>query len=152
MTPGASPVVVAVNCCVCDDVSVGASGLMLTLGDCATSETVAKLLVLPSAALVAITCTVTGDGTVAGAVYKPFTMLPVAGFKDQFTAVLLVPVTVALNCCDWPAESDIVPGLTVTLIGAADKETVAVAILVGSATLVAVIAIVCAAPIVEGAV
>ena len=54
----------------------------------------------------------------------------------QVTAVLLLPVTVAVNCCVAPVISEAVVGEMVT----ATRETVTVAEadLVGSATLVAV--------------
>jgi hypothetical protein len=40
----------------------------------------------------------------AGAMYRPLLdMVPVAGEMDHVTAVLLVPETVALNCCVAPA-------------------------------------------------
>ena len=51
--------------------------------------------------------------TVAGAVYRPLleTVPPVA---DQVTAVLLVPLTVAVNCCVPPVCSDAELGLMLT--------------------------------------
>jgi hypothetical protein len=56
-----------------------------------------------SAALVAVTVTVCCEVIEAGAVYNPpLEILPVAGLSDQETTVLLLPVTVAVNCwvCD----------------------------------------------------
>jgi hypothetical protein len=54
---------------------------------------------LALAALVAFTVTVCEPLIEAGAVYRPAAeMLPTAGLIDQFTAVLLVPKTVAANC------------------------------------------------------
>lgn len=73
-------------------------------------------------------------------------MLPVAA--DQVTAVLLVPVTVAENCCEPPVWSDGEVGDTETATGAATV-TVAEADLVVSAALVAVTVYV---PAVAGAV
>ena len=63
-------------------------------------------------------------------------MPPVA---DQVTAVLLVPVTVAANCCVPPVKSEAEVGVTLTETGggAALTVTVAAADFVGSATLVA---------------
>ena len=52
---------------------------------------------------------------------------------DHVTAVLPVPVTVALNCCFSPAISSTLPGDTVTTIIAVDSETVAEADLDGFA-------------------
>jgi hypothetical protein len=57
-----------------------------------------------SAVLCAVTLTEL-EGTVLGALYKPDEVMvptaefpPTAPFTSQFTAVLLVPETVALNC------------------------------------------------------
>jgi len=55
---------------------------------------------------------------------------------DQVTAVLLLPVTVAVNCCVAPVISEAVVGEMVT--ATAVTVTVAEADLVVSATLVAV--------------
>ena len=57
------------------------------------------------AALVAVTVTVCAVVTVAGAVYNPPLLTvpaPVAGLIVHVTAVLLVFVTVAVNCCVPP--------------------------------------------------
>jgi hypothetical protein len=57
----------------------------------------------------------------------------------QVTALLVVPVTVAVNCCCAPVITDAVVGEMVTLTADADwMTTVADADLVGSATDVAV--------------
>ena len=76
------------------------------------------------------------------------TVPPVA---DQVTAVLLLPVTVAVNCCVAPVWSDAEVGLmlTATTGGGEVTVTLAEADLVLSATLVAVTENV---PAVEGAV
>ena len=67
-----------------------------------------------SAALTAATVTVVGP--VAGAVYRPEAVIvpavelpPAIPFTVQFTAVFDVPVTDAVNCCDWPVciEADV---------------------------------------------
>jgi len=57
---------------------------------------------------------------------------------DQVTTVLLLPVTVAVNCCVAPAASDTEPGETDTAITGALTITVADAELLESATLVVV--------------
>jgi hypothetical protein len=54
------------------------------------------------------------------------------------TAVFVVPLTVAVNCCVWPSPSDAVPGTTETTTGGFSV-TVAIALFVASAALVAVI-------------
>src|ERR1035441_7081355 len=57
-----------------------------------------------SAWLVGFVVTVVLDATIVGAVYKPeLLIVPNAGLLDHVTPVLLVPVTVALNCCVPPA-------------------------------------------------
>jgi len=60
----------------------------------------------------------------------------------QVTAVLVVPVTVAANCCVFPVctEADVGLMLTATGTGGGLIETVALADFVGSATDVAVTA------------
>ena len=59
---------------------------------------------LVSAALEAVIVTVCGAVIVAGAVYKPAAdTVPTLGDKDQLTAVLVAPVTVAVNC--WVCDS-----------------------------------------------
>ena len=58
---------------------------------------------------------------------------------DQVTAVLELPVTAAVNCCDPPVESDAEPGEIVTAtVAVAVTLTAAEADLVASAMLVAV--------------
>src|ERR1700741_3810777 len=88
---------------------------------------------------------------VLGALHKPLVVsVPTDGFMLQFTAVLLVPVTVAVNCC-WPLAIRVADaGLTDTVTGL--SVTVAVADFVESAALVAVTVIVCEVEIVPGAV
>ena len=63
---------------------------------------------------------------------------------DHVTAVLLVPVTVAVNCCVAPVSNDAAVGLMLTPTSA--TVTVADADFVGSATLVAVTVTVPAVP------
>ena len=94
------PVTVAVNCCVPPVMREAEVGLMLTAigGGGAATVTVAVANLVVSATLVARTVNVPAA---AGAVYRPLveTVPPVA---DQVTAVLEVPVTVAVNCCVLP--------------------------------------------------
>jgi hypothetical protein len=67
------------------------------------------------AALVALTVTVCCKAMEAGAVYNPVDeIVPTCGLIDQTTAVLPVPVTVAENCCRWPARRLTLEGLTET--------------------------------------
>ena len=69
-----------------------------------TTETAALSDAALSAALCAVTL-IELEGTEWGAVYKPDEVMvptaefpPTAPFTSQFTALLLVPETVALNC------------------------------------------------------
>jgi hypothetical protein len=70
---------------------------------------------------------------------------------DHVTFGFVVPLSEALNCCDWL-------GVRLTDVGATDTETVgtnvtdAVAILVGSAALAAATLTVCCSEITAGAV
>jgi hypothetical protein len=57
-------------------------------------------VLLGSAALVAVSRTVCVELITAGAVYRPFVTVPIAGASDHVTAVLVVPVAAALNCMD----------------------------------------------------
>ena len=85
--------------------------------------------------------------------YTPLDTLPTCGDRLQFTLVLLEPLTVGVTVTDWPADKDAVVGETLTeTVGLAARETVAVAFLVESAELVAVMVIVCALETEDGAV
>jgi hypothetical protein len=96
-----------------------------------------------SAALVAVTVTVSGAGTADGAVYSPVPLtvpqaaaLHPAPSKLQVTAVFEVPTTDAFNCCVAPVITEVLAGVTVTTT--TDMiATVADAVLLGSAMLVA---------------
>jgi len=55
-------------------------------------------------------------------------MAPTAGFKDQVTWVLLVPVIFALNCCVCEAVSETEAGETVSLTAAVAENERVVAI------------------------
>jgi hypothetical protein len=78
-------------------------------------------------------------------------MLPTAGLSDQVTAVFELPLTVAVNAWVCEGASVTLPGVSATLTGGA-SDTLALAFLVESATLVAVTVRVCAAVIDAGAV
>jgi hypothetical protein len=115
------PFTVAVNCCVPKFATVAALGETLTEleGVVAVSVTVADADFVESAWEVAVTLTVAGFGTVAGAVYKP--VVETLPFKappatSHVTAVFDVPATVAVNCCVFPT-------LTLTAVGATATET-----------------------------
>jgi hypothetical protein len=88
------PVTVAVNCCEAPVCSEAELGEMLTETVGAATLTVAEAVFVLSAALVAVMVKVPGA---FGAVYSPLeeTVPPLA---VQLTAVLVVPVTAAVNC------------------------------------------------------
>jgi hypothetical protein len=81
--------------------------------------TMADADLVVSATLVAVTVTAWAEVIEAGAVYTPAFNDPMGGFKDQVTAVLLDPVTVAENCAVCPLDRVAVAGvmLTATLAG-----------------------------------
>ena len=129
------PVTVAVNCCVAPVVTVALFGVTLTLTAVgAFTVTLALAFLVVSAALVAVTVYVPA---VLGAVNRPLEETDPL-LADQVTAVLVEPVTVALNCC-------VAPVLIVALVGAtlmptvtgAFTVTLALAVWVVSAALVA---------------
>ncbi len=98
----------------------------------AVTVTVADADLVVSAVLVAFTVYVPAA---VGAVYRPVdeTVPPVA---NQVTAVLVVPVTVAVNCCVPPVVSEEDVGEMVTATVGVVTVTVADADLVVSAALV----------------
>jgi hypothetical protein len=74
-----------------------------------------------------------------GAVYRPLVeSVPTLGLIFHVTLVLLLPVTVAVNCCVFEADRLTEAGLVVTATGGI-RVTMALEDLVESATLVAVI-------------
>ena len=128
------------------------AGFIVTLTG-ASSVIAALADLVPSATLVAVTVTACCAVILAGAVYSPVLLtVPTLGFTLQVTAVLPEPpVTVAVNCCVWPAARVAVAGLRETFTGAS-RVTAALAVLVASATLVAVTVMVCCAVMLAGAV
>ena len=85
------------------------------------TETVAVADLDGSAALVAVICTLAGEGKSAGAVYAPAAVMvpatavpPGMPFTFQVTAASVVPVTVAVKVCMLPRITELVGGLTVT--------------------------------------
>jgi hypothetical protein len=101
-----------------------------------TTVTLAVAILLGSAALVAVTLTVCGVASAAGAEYKPpLEIVPTAGLTDHETPALAVPVTVAMNCWVCETVSEVMEGVSETVTGM--RVTVALADMVGSAVLVA---------------
>ena len=74
-----------------------------------------------------------------------------AGLNNHVTPVLVVPVTVVVNCWVCEAVSEVVEGVSETVTGGT-RLTLAEADLVGSAVLVAVTVTFCALAIAAGAV
>jgi len=116
----AAPFTIAVNCWVPKLATLAALGDTLTVPAAVAAVTVT--LADPdfaSASEVAVTLTVAGFGTVAGAVYiPPLEILPFAVPPStlQVTAVFDVPLTVAVNCCVLPVATVAVAGTTETAI------------------------------------
>ena len=144
------PVMLALNCNVplVNTVAVLGETLMVTGG--ADMVAVAVPNFVGSAWLVAVMVTVAGLGTLAGAVKRPPVVIEPA-LAVQFTAVFVVPVTVALNDCvplvsRLTLEGDTLTAITARMVTEALKD------LVGSATLVAVTVTVAGLGTVAGAV
>ena len=68
-----------------------------------------------SATLVAVTVTDCAALIAEGAMYNPFDKLPSDGVMDQVTAVLELPVTVAVNCTLCVGASVALGGLMLML-------------------------------------
>ena len=66
----------------------------------------------------------------------PLLMVPIAGLRDQVTAVLLAPAMVETNVALWPSLSELVAGDKLRTTGV--NVMLAVAVFVGSVTLAAV--------------
>ena len=108
-----------------------------TGGVCRETTPLADLV--GSATLWAVTVTVCDVRILDGAVYRPAEeIVPTDGLIDQVTAVLLVPKTVAVNCCVPEGAKLTVDGLRDTVTAWRSMIT-AVAVFEGSAMLVAVI-------------
>ena len=134
------PLTEAVNCCVCAGASVDVPGETETDTGTETdgfTVTVALDFLVVSATLVAVTVTVWELLTLEGAVYKPLLeIVPVAELRDQLTAVLLRPTTVATNCWVCDGVSTTLPGATETPWG--PRVMIAVAVLTGLVSVVTV--------------
>lgn len=116
----AVPVTVATNCCCALTTTWADSGATVTaIG--ANTVTVAVACLLGSACAVAVTVTVGGFGTELGAVYIPLVLIAPQALPEQplpprlqVTFVLLLPVTVAVNCFCCPVVTCAVEGATET--------------------------------------
>jgi hypothetical protein len=132
------PLTVAVNCRVWELVKVALAGLTDTETPPAggLSVTVAVPVFVVSAALVAVTVTVCVEVMLEGAVYRPAAeIVPTFGVSDHVTAVFVVPVTVAVNCCVWELDRVAVAGLTDTpTVPPPDADTIWMALILGFST------------------
>ena len=145
------PLTVAASVADCPPVSDALDGVTeMDTGAAATSVMAALVALVGSAALEASTVTVWEEAIVAGAVYTPPAIVPTEGEMDQFTPVLLDPLTVAISVADCPPVSDAVAGDTVMETGT--RVILALTVLVGSAALAAVTVTVCAEAMLAGAV
>ena len=101
---------------------------------------------LGSAWEVAVMVAKGGTGSTDGAVYRPVVeivpqVVPAQSYPLmlQVTAVLLVPVTVDVNCCRAPTSTDTEPGETLTLTFVEEIVTVVEPVTAGFTSDVAVI-------------
>jgi len=116
-------VMVGVNCCVAPAASVTLDGAIEIVTAGAVSVSVEKADFVVSAWEITAIVMVVWLGRTLGALYKPFVSIvplmaspPVAPFTCQVTAVLVDPVTVAVNCC-------VAPPATLALVGEMVMET-----------------------------
>jgi hypothetical protein len=77
-----------------------------------------------SAALIAVTENVAGEGTLPGALYSPLVLMvpnvefpPVTPFTFHVTDLFVVLVTVAVNCLDFPTRTLALVGEMLMLTG-----------------------------------
>jgi hypothetical protein len=115
-------VTVAEKACTAPSSTLAEFGAMLKVMSLATVN-VARPDLLASAWLVAVICTVAGDGRSIGAVYAPAGVIvpsvvlpPVTPFTLQSTAVSVVFDTVAVKVVWFPSSTEPVGGLTATTI------------------------------------
>lgn len=87
---------VAVNCCVAAVATEAVDGETET--ETGLRVMIAEVDLVVSATEVAFTVAVEMEEIVAGAVYRPLVDRIPAPVRDHVTAVLEVPVTVAVNC------------------------------------------------------
>jgi hypothetical protein len=110
------PETTALNCCDCPTCKLTFNGEIDTEIAAGVTDTLALAVAVDWATLCAVTVT-DCEGTVLGAVYKPMVEMvptvalpPTVPSTSQLTAVLLVPETLALNCCDWLTCTLALPG------------------------------------------
>src|SRR5277367_6704355 len=146
------PLTAAENCSVCPALKAAVAGLTVTATGAGRDRVTmaAENLVgsMTDAALMVISVVTVIE---PGAVYSPDGVsVPVGGIRVHVTPGLFVPVTATPNCCDSPARKLAASGVAVTEMGI--KATAATAVLVASASEVAVTRTVSAAGTIAGAV
>jgi hypothetical protein len=147
------PETAALNCCDWPACKLAFMGEMETETVAGVIETIALADAVGCATLCAVTLTGL-DGTDAGAVYVPDEEIvptvefpPRVPFASQFTAVLLVPEIVAVNCWDWPTCKLVLAGeMETDTAGTGVIEIVALADEVDCAVLCAVTVTAAASP------
>lgn len=145
---GLVPRFAAVNCCVWEALRDAVVGLTAGDADVVVFRVIVAWAVCEEfAVLVTVSVMVCCEAMVLGAVYTPFVIVPTEGLSDHVTAVVAVPPSVTLNCADWPPVRDTEEGVIASVVGAR-RVIVALADLVVSAALTAVIVTVCWAVIV----
>jgi hypothetical protein len=119
-------VTVGVNCTVPPAGTLALVGAMEIVTEGAVRVTTAVATWVVSAWDVAVTVTVLLVVTLVGAVYRPVELMvpitaspPASPLTAHFTAVLVEPVTIAVNCC-------VVPPATFAVVGETVIETVVV--------------------------
>jgi len=93
-------------------VPVGNAFIVIVSLDSGTTMTSENARLVNCAALAAVILNLVGDVTVGAAKRPSLEIVP--ALVDQFTAVLLVEVSVAVNCCLPPETTVNVAGMTLT--------------------------------------
>lgn len=113
----------ATNVCCAPAATFTADGVTTTGNPELVMVTLAEPILVVSACETAEMATLLGVGTTAGAVYRPLESMvpmvalpPLMEFTCQVTAVLLEPVTVAVNCCVCLVCRVAASGVTATAI------------------------------------
>jgi hypothetical protein len=143
------PVTVGVKVFDCPEVSDALDGASVM--ETGTRDNTALAVAPGEIWLAAFTVTVWAAEIGEGAVYVPLAKVPTCRDMDHVMVVLVFPVTVPFSAVDWPATSEVEVGLSVTdTVGT--SAIVAVAVLLGFATLFAVTVTFCAEVSVVGTV
>jgi hypothetical protein len=114
--------IVAENVCIAPGATVAEVGAILSTTSLVI-VTVAEAVAAEFTCAIAVIVALAGDGKICGAVYSPpAVIVPNCAFPSaipftvQFTAVLLLPLTVALKLEVFPSSTDALVGVTLTVI------------------------------------